>query len=199
MIICNKCSIEQPTSNYETYWHSTHQKSYTRKICRTCINEQKRIYRESIRLKKKIQPEVPELQPDPFENHPDYKQCLECKKWKHRTQGYWLSNGKHYRNTCLDCTTVSDKIKRVERRKQEIIDTCGGNDFRVEPNEYTNEVQRDCIFSVMEELGWKFNTENNIWYKEGFKTKDGKWIKFNNQPLKPILRRNKDIYVDEDK
>ncbi len=50
------------------------------------------------------------------------------------------------------------------------------------PNEYTDEYQRKHVHKVLEAIGWKFNTENNIWYDDKIKTKDGVFIKIEAPP-----------------
>ena len=52
----------------------------------------------------------------------------------------------------------------------------------------------------MKAFGWRFNELNGIWYKEGFKSKDGVWLKYNKQPIVPVRKkRTVDIYDDEAK
>jgi len=67
MAVCSKCNIDQPLDQYYTYWHSTQQSYRIRKVCRNCFNEQQKKYKQSIKNKKIVQPDPPELQPDPFE------------------------------------------------------------------------------------------------------------------------------------
>jgi serine protease inhibitor len=62
----------------------------------------------------------------------------------------------------------------------------GGLCFYKEPNQYTNEIQKKAVFDIMLSIGWHFNEEKQIWYKEGIKTPEGVFIN-----LKTYLYKNK--------
>lgn len=110
MKVCNKCQQSKDESEFNTYWHSTFQKHYTRGYCIQCEYGRKNEYRRKMR-------EVMNNQED-----------------------YWGATG---------------------------------DDYLKNPNEYIDENQRLSVFRVMKLLGWKFNPNLGIWYKEPLKLKDG--------------------------
>jgi hypothetical protein len=110
MKVCNKCNKSKEEDEFNTYWHSTFKKHYTRGYCIECEYKKKNEYKRRMR-------EVM--------NNPD---------------DYWGATG---------------------------------DDYLKNPNEYIDENQRLSVFRVMKLLGWKFNQNSGIWYKEPLKLKDG--------------------------
>lgn len=181
-MICNKCNLDKPENNYETYWHSTQQKYRTRRICKTCISNQKKEYKLLIKQMNKVQPEVLESQPeviDTLSTNPQYKKCSRCFEYRHKIDGYYLNSGKKSRfSMCKICC-------RKERKKYPSKTIEGPTErYYPQPNRYYDEKQRLEVFGVMERLGYLFNSENGIWYKEGWKTKDGVFLN-----IKKLKRR----------
>ena len=181
-MICTKCSIDKPETDYATYFHSTQNKMRTRKVCKSCFNEQKRLYKESIKNKKIIQPvedltpTIEFIPPIDYSTNPDYKKCNTCYEWKHYNDYYFHNRGKGLRyGECIECQKDKDK-----REHEEYLENNGGHDrILVKPNQYMDEIQKNQTFEVMKILGYTFNEEHGIWFKEGVKTleEDGK-IKF---------------------
>jgi hypothetical protein len=154
----------------------------TRKVCKSCFNEQKRLYRESITNKKIIQP-VEDLTPTiefipppiDYSTNPDYKRCTVCNEWKHVEDYYYHSKktGAKF-SDCIECHKIKDK-----REHEEYLENNGGHDrILTKPNQYMDEIQKKQTFCVMEVLGYTFNEEHNIWLKEGVKTIENDNIKF---------------------
>lgn len=187
MIRCNKCNLEKEDNNFQTYWHSTQQKHRTRKTCTECYynqrNERKRLKRTKI-LKlieepiptKIIPPQVPELEPEVFENNPEYKKCRKCEKYKPLTEYYLNPKGKSLFLDCKPCTL--EKYRESDRIKREavLIEQGGSSRHFEAPNEYVDEYQKEATFNLLKLMGWSFNEENQIWWKDGIKTKDGLFI-----------------------
>lgn len=188
-MICKKCFIDKEQNQYETYFHSRSQKLFTRRICRVCFREQQKIQKRMVRRLKKLQPEVLELQPDPYLNHPDYKICRSCNKWMHKLEDFYSNRSGHIFPDCKVCIRAIDLIKRSNTKKEHLIQNCGSDNTKLYPNEYTDEYQKDYIFSVLKKFGWSHS--KGIWWKAGFKTKDGVWLKYNNKPIKG---KKKSIY-----
>lgn len=125
-----------------------------------------------VKLNKIIQPVIPEPQPDPFENHPDYKMCGNCKIWKNLKEKFYTKNGKHKYSYCDVCR----KEKGEEERMKYIEEKMGGERVLKQPNTYMNDLQRNTLFMLMESMGWTFN-DNGVWSKPGIKNKDKNWVK----------------------
>jgi hypothetical protein len=169
-MICSKCTIDKPSTEYYTYYHSTQKEWRTRKVCRSCFNEQKKQYRESIRNKKIIQP-VEDMTPiEPivdYSTNPNYKKCSCCKEYKHLDDYYFHQKKKGIRFAdCADCHREKDKKEREEYLKNN-----GGSDKILRlPNQYVDEYQRHQTFQVMDSLGYNFNEEHGVWLKDGIKS-----------------------------
>lgn len=180
MIKCTKCEIEKPETDFQTYWHSTQLKYRTRKICKVCTFEYNRKYKRMYRMKKKVQPEVPELQLD-LSNNPNYIKCHKCHNYK-LIQEFMKTRDTAYRKSCADCRRKMNrdsKLKEIESRG-------GANMVYSEPGKYFDDIQRRQTEDVLKVLGYLYNNENNIWYKEPWKTKDGEF---------PFLKKHQRKYV----
>ena len=167
MITCSKCKESKPDDNYATYWHSTQQATRRRKVCNPCFNEQKRIYRESIKNKKITQPDPPELIPEPiidYSNNPDYRECSKCKEWKHVDE-YYKFKGKAKAKKCKKCYR-EDERELAEKTREE---NGGGNVVPLNPNVYSDKYQKQTTFDVMQALGYIYDNETGIWFKPGIK------------------------------
>lgn len=183
-MICNKCNIDQPESNYETYWHSTQQKNRTRRICRTCISNQKKQYKLRIKQMNKVQPEVLKSEPevfDPLSTDKDYKKCTKCLIYKHKENDFYLNANRRSRFSMCKRCCQQDRKKYPSKRAGDPAER-----YYPQPNRYYNEEQRLEVFGVMERLGYLFNSEKGIWYKEGWKTKDGVFLKIRKHKRKGI-------------
>ena len=154
-MVCNKCKIEQPDVKFETYYHSTRKKFYTRKICTPCMRIGYNKYK--LRIKKE------KLLLD-LKNNPDYKQCTECKEYKLLLE-FYLSASRTAVKMCKDCY-----VKHYNSKAQEKIEDKGGSSsYYADPNKYFDEEQKKNVFMVMEALGWIFDEPTGIWNKPGIK------------------------------
>jgi hypothetical protein len=180
-MICSKCSIDKPETDYKSYFHSTQNKWRTRKICTTCFNKQKIEYRESIRNKKIIQPvedmnPTIEVLPPPidYSNNPNYKKCTSCGDWKTIDRYYFHNKSKGTRfSDCCICHKEKD-----QKERQEYLQENGGSERVLRsPNSYTDEYQKEQTFTYMKVLGYTYNEEVGIWTKPGVKELiDGKIV-----------------------
>jgi hypothetical protein len=180
-MICTKCSVDKPLDQYETYFHRPQNKLRTRKYCRDCFKEQKRKYRESIMMKKIIEPVVPELeievlepqpveQINPLSNNPDYKLCRTCQEYVH-IDGYY-HHGSKKQTTYLDCRKCCNKTESNKRRqeREEWRENTGGSDrIRNEVGVYEDEYQKEQCYMVMEVLGYTYSEECGHFLKPGVK------------------------------
>jgi hypothetical protein len=194
MITCTKCNIEKTEDNYATYFHSSQQKMRTRKICKSCFNEQKKLYRSSIKNKKITQPQPPELEIEPiidYSNNKNYRQCNTCSTWKELDK-YYCSNGKPTSNRCIVCTREKERLDSIENMKLK-----GGSDMVPKlPNKYFDEYQRSNTFEVMKLLGYLYDEETGIWTKSGWKEiKDGKAFFPHLRKRKPKPKPPKEVFI----
>ena len=174
-----------PSTNFYSYWHSTQQMTRTRKICLDCTSLQKKEYR----LKKKMLAELT-INGDLFyKDNPNYKKCGTCTTWK-PVEEYYKYKNKTFKK-CIEC-------EREESRKEAILkleENGGSLRVKTNPNEYQDEYQRSNTFQLMELMGWEFNKENGIWFKEPVKTSTGEWPLF--KPRKRLVKTNIPKYVKE--
>ena len=205
-MICSKCSIDKPETDYATYFHSTQNIMRTRKVCRFCFNEQKKLYRESIINKKIIQP-VEDLTPTiefipppiDYSTNPEYKCCSVCKEWKHLDDYYFHQKSKGIKFAdCIECHKSKDKGEW-----EEYLEKNGGHDrILTKTNQYMDQIQKDQTFMVMETLGYTFHEEQGIWLKENVKTleEDGKikfhFLKYTKRPYRGKGKKISELLKD---
>lgn len=163
---CSKCDLEKPENEYYSYYHSVQQKWRQRKVCNSCIRDQKRKYDERLKEKKIIQPEVPESLTIDYSTNPDYYKCYRCHEWKVIKTDYYLrKDGKPLNSRCKVCQRDLDRIEADQLRKEN-----GGNlKVNQRPNHYLDSYQRENTFLLMELMGYTFDEETGIWFKEGWK------------------------------
>jgi len=168
LLKCSKCAVDKPLDQYETYWHSVQNKTRMRKYCKTCFKEQKRIYRESIKMNKITQPVSPEPPTIDYSSDPNYYNCIYCDSWKELSDFYLAKNGKPITKRCRDCQNQKDRDKTKERRKE------NGGSLMIPktPNVYFDEYQKQHTFEFMKLLGYIYNEENGVWLKPGVKELD---------------------------
>lgn len=182
MIRCNKCSELKEDNQFATYWHSTQKKMRTRKICRVCILIQKAEYRKTVKERKITQP----VQPEPIIDYsldPNYKQCIKCKEYRTRDNYYKFGTDSRF-NTCKICI----KKKDLEEREEELIENGGSLKIPPRPNTYNDKYQKELVFEFLPLIGWKFNEENGIWYKSGFKDENGNFLTLTGKKRKSSVR-----------
>lgn len=196
MKICTKCHQPKELDQFQKYWHSSQQKERTRAECTECFykqrNERRRIKPDLIQISiptEIVQPEVPELEPEvleDFSSNKDYKQCRTCKEWKTKDK-FYLHKSKS-KSSYLDCKTCCNKIEAARAkvyRQQELEENGGSFRHYKEPNRWIDDIQRDATFDILKAIGWKFNEEKGIWWKEGIKNEDGEFLNVVKKERKP--------------
>jgi hypothetical protein len=198
-MICNKCQIDKEVDQYATYFHSTQNKLRTRRICKSCFNEQKRIYRESIIKEKIIQQDPlyvysrpiltptpePLVEPEVFIGM-DTKICSKCFINKPYSDFYIHSQSGKPFSRCKRCELNDDN----ERYRQQVEDNGGSDKVRIRPGQWVDEYQRENVEGFLKVLGWKHNGQH--WYKEGIRSgEDGVWERMRGMKKyrKPIRNR----------
>jgi hypothetical protein len=114
-----------------------------------------------------------------YKDNPNYRKCNTCSTWK-PTEEYYQFRSKIW-NKCSECEREKDRKDAL----QKLIDNGGSNRVKHNPNEYSDEYQRKNTFEFMQLLGYLYNEENGIWYKEPWKTKDGKF---------PMMKTKQRVY-----
>lgn len=206
MIRCSKCSIDKPEDQYETYFHKPQGKWRQRKYCRFCFNEQKRKYRESIRMKNDLK--VPNFNPiisddisiqnekiiesiplsvnpntnqEDYSTNPDYRLCRTCQEYVHLDGFYkYKARGITFKEylDCRKCCNKKESIKRKEERQEWKENTGGSDRISNDVGVFQDTYQKDQCYMVMEVLGYTYSEECGHFLKPGVKEYiDGK-LKF---------------------
>jgi len=190
MIRCSKCDLEKEVDQYATYFHSTQNKLRTRKVCKSCFNKQKSIYRESIKKEKIIESTtlsvsftpIPQPTPTPtpqllvnpevFINMDiDTKVCYTCKIEKPLTDFYIHRETKKAFTRCKQCELKIDK----DRYEQQLEDNGGSERTKSKPGQWSDRFQQENVEGFLKVLGWEHNGKH--WWKEGVRGDDGVWEK----------------------
>lgn len=208
MKTCSKCKLEKSDDKFYTYWHSTQKKYRTRRICTDCTIEQKRQYRlkkrqvNEIVIKEPIQEEI--VQPvslessiDLFKDNPDYKFCKTCNTYKLRlTEFYTWGKEKRPQTLCKECHNFKSRQRTREYFENKRINNGGSERIKNRPNQYTDEYQKEQTFWIMNLMGWTFDEETGVWWKEGIKDKFKEWDKIKKR-VKPKRPPRKIIDMDK--
>lgn len=216
MNVCNKCGIDKPDDQYETYWHSTKKKYFTRRICVDCIKKQQKEYRLKIRQGKLnldisstndniTQPDPPESFIEDFSTNPDYKFCVGCETWKLKTEYFVAKNKTRQTYTifkrCKKCHNSNNREKSKLYWEEKRKNYGGSEHVCSKPGKYEDEFQKEQTFWVMNLIGWEYNEEKNIWTKKGIKELvDGKIVWPNiKEKTKRIFNPEKKILPDKER
>jgi hypothetical protein len=117
------------------------------------------------------------IQPEVIEQVYDtklFKQCKNCEEWKLIETDYYKYSNKYSNARCKEC----ERIKESEKYYKEIEDNGGHDRCPVQVGDYADIYQQEQTEGFLTLLGWKKN-EKGIWWKEGFKTEEGIWVKRN--------------------
>lgn len=108
----------------------------------------------------------------------ELRRCRSCKEYLPLSDFYKSKNDKPY-NQCKKCQIENDRHKR----KKELEQNCGSERVLLLPNQYTDIYQKECVFRIMEILGFKFNSNTNIWSKDGIKDENGNFLNLKKQKI----------------
>lgn len=101
------------------------------------------------------------------------KFCITCEKWVPYDPEHWhMRNGKTHSNHCKECF---NKQSRERARKTRETDFDNWIVYQ-EPYKYKNERQKQQTEEFLTKIGWEFNPNNGIWYKDGIKDENGNWL-----------------------
>jgi hypothetical protein len=73
------------------------------------------------------------------------------------------------------CKKHSNQRVQKQREKNQ-FDFEFVNHVPPKPNTYFDENQKEQVFKFMNKLGWLFNEEKQIWFKDGIKDSNGNWL-----------------------
>lgn len=198
MKICSNCKLEKPDDKFYTYWHSTQKKYRTRRICTDCTDEQKRQYR--LKKKQEILLELsPQVISQKYKDNPEYKLCSVCNIYKERKTEFYSSKQTGYTNhLCKLCHNLKSRQRSREYFEQKRINNGGSEKVKTRPNQYMDEYQKEQTFWIMKLMGWTFDEETKIWWKDGIKDKNNNWNKIKpkqkaQKPPRKIIDVNKII------
>jgi hypothetical protein len=181
---CTVCHLDKNENEFQKYWHSTQNKFRTRKQCSSCfyLKRKKDKLIEVFNPTELIQPVVPELAPAILEEEYDtevFRKCKSCGEIKLKEEHFTrYGKGEGYLWKCRKCNNEYEKIKYYEE-----MEAKGGSDkVASKPGVYHDRYQKEQTQKFLCLLGWKENSEG-VYYKEGFKTEEGIWTKFNEKTL----------------
>ena len=192
-INCSKCGELKPLDQYETYFHSTQQKQRRRRICRVCFYKQKVEYRLRIKNSKMTQVPIEDIIVQPVEDltpPQEYIKCRGCKELKPPEDFYEAKRGRNPGQKlprCRSCHQIYyfERKRKTQEKKGLIV-----KPVLNKPNVYQDKEQRDMTFEFMTIIGWTFDEEKQVFWKEGVKDRDKKWS-FKELPTyvpQPLLR-----------
>lgn len=185
MIVCNKCNVEKPIDQYFVEVRKDNGRTYRKKYCNDCFKKQSRDWKRNNREK---------VKQDSL-NRTIIKHggrvCPKCnvaklpdEYYKHRTQ-------------CKECVKEiereKDRLEREERDRQREEQGLSYKRVPNKPGDYADEKQRKSTHEFLTLLGWSYNPDNNLYYKEPIKSATGFWrsIKINPNNTRVYMNRKR--------
>jgi Zn-finger nucleic acid-binding protein len=102
-----------------------------------------------------------------------YKTCIQCDEMRELELFYMMKNKQEIEiDTCKFCR----KLKGREKYTKKIEKLGGSTRVLNQPNKYMDSTQKNQTMEFLKLIGWKFNEEKGIWYKENIKDKDGNFL-----------------------
>jgi hypothetical protein len=138
-----------------------------------------------------VQPVVVELEPEVIKIK-DIKEkiCIECHEVK-TINDYYVN-----RLVCRRCCLEKERKYRTEKTYQSLQKNGGSLRVPNKPGNFHDEYQKYYTHEILLSMGWKLNEENNKWWKDGIKTKDGLFINVK-KPIKTNYFPPKYYTIDE--
>ena len=173
MKICNKCKEDKPLSDFQTYYHSSYQRTFTRAHCTKCLySTRKKNKMDRLLIPTEIvQPVVLKEEPVVIKiKDINEKTCITCLEIK--TVDDYYKN----RHVCKKCCTELEKKSYKDKTYQRLEQNGGSLRIPNKPGNFHDEYQKHYTHEILLAMGWSLNEENNKWWKDGIKTKDGLFI-----------------------
>jgi hypothetical protein len=98
------------------------------------------------------------------------KTCITCLEIK--TVDDYYKN----RHVCKKCCTELEKKSYKDKTYQRLEQNGGSLRIPNKPGNFHDEYQKHYTHEILLAMGWSLNEENNKWWKDGIKTKDGLFI-----------------------
>jgi len=102
---------------------------------------------------------------------PDYFYCKRCDSYLEPEDFYPSKLKKKYIN-CKKCCSEVEKETYTYAKDN----PCGSSRVPSKPNKFADEAQKNCTHEFLKLMGWKYNEINGIWWREGFKDENGKFL-----------------------
>ena len=122
----------------------------------------------------------------------DVRETIVCKKCLVELSSdnfYFSYTKRRYFTKCKDCSRIEDRLKKAKAQTA----NGGAVRFKKKAGEFNDEEQKRQVFEFLELIGWKHNPDNNIWYNNKHRDKDGNWlIKFDNKKVRVVKPKPKD-------
>jgi hypothetical protein len=167
MRVCNKCNIEKPIDQYFKETRKDNGKTYIKRYCNDCFKKQSRDWKRNNRAKVKQD----SLNRTILKNGGKY--CSVCNELKLPDEYY--AN----RTLCKECVRhmerEKDRVEREERDRQRELNGISNKRVPNKPGDYADELQRKSTHEFLTLLGWSYNLDNNLYYKEPLKSATGFW------------------------
>ena len=196
-MVCNVCNVEKEEKDFQRYWHKTQGCFRVRRQCSKCFYFKRK---KNKLIEEPIQQEIIQPQPILEEIQPSYdetthKICKTCNEIKSLDQyGRYTKYPDTPKPHCKNCERIREGAKYRAK-----VDKKGGNDrCPPKPNRYADHNQKEQTFEFLLLLGWKFNENKGIWWKEGIKTEDGVFINIKKKvkvpkpkPVRGLMKRGR--------
>jgi hypothetical protein len=95
------------------------------------------------------------------------KYCSKCEK--NLTLDNFYKVGNKILSYCKTCRKSDIKTKRTLEYDED------GYPYFCEPFQYYNEQQKQDVEEFLQNIGWIWNDEKQLWFKPGIKDENGKW------------------------
>jgi hypothetical protein len=164
-MICRLCGVEKTDEHFRKYKPTKGtDKIYQRKECSLCLNK---LSSERRNNRKKVQPQVLKSQPGVLQKPIEIVElriCKDCGVEKPITEFHHnRQNNRNYLfKNCKPCYAIAQNKGHQEKNPY-------GLRYRIKPNEYTNEYQKEQTFELMNAMGWIFDEPTGVWNKLGLK------------------------------
>jgi len=120
---------------------------------------------------------------------PDYFYCKRCDSYL-EPEDFYPSKLKNKHINCKKCCQEIERESYVYAKDN----PCGSSRVPSKPNQFSDDAQKECTHNFLKLMGWKYNENKGIWWKEGFKDEDGNFTKVkknyhrHNRSLTPYIK-----------
>jgi hypothetical protein len=128
-------------------------------------------------------------------------QCSRCGEWKNDEEFDLYFNVKMNQDVrrlfCRGCDgNHGVSLERIYQHRNKINMDWSDTVPRY-PNQYDTMGQKRVVANFLTSIGWKFNEENNVWYREPFKLSDGTFPDIHHKKKKCVITDDLIKYVNQ--